>query len=386
MIQSEYSSLNKLCGRGTTSLSIGSLISTPTQSTVVYTTRSVTTGYNNQCNSFIKNLGQKKAQYQSEVNEALKNDPNYTGHRDKGVSLAWEYERADVDMGGRGSENWTASERNDMKTRSTGTVRNAEGHHRRNVANHPEDQADPDNIKFYRSRKDHLEKGHDGNFQNESDQPKYDREKMLRRTNRRRVVKNELKGVGIAALIGFATGASIGFIVSLVQNGTSPDAIIQALKDGGAAGLEGAALSIVTYGVSRVFGNIATAALTGTLTKLGIDVTESIAKACNMGAVGGIIIIATSIYSYIKLRSQGESAFNAMRTVGNQILISVASLAVTVIVQSVYGGPAAIAVGIGISAVMLGYSMYNMYHNKQMADAIQLYVIEKTYKTINYGF
>ena len=38
-------------------------------------------------------------------------------------------------------------------------VRGAEGHHQKNVADHPEDQGDPDNIKFYKSRKEHLEKG-----------------------------------------------------------------------------------------------------------------------------------------------------------------------------------------------------------------------------------
>lgn len=380
----ESVSLDQLCGRGTTTMSLSSISLAPMQSSVSYTTRTVTIGFNNQCNNYIKTLGAKKTQYQSEVNEALKNDPNYTGHRDKGVSLAWEYERADVEMGGNGSENWTEVEKNDMRTRKTGTVRNAEGHHKRNVANHPEDQSDPDNIKFYRSRKQHLEEGHDGNFQNESDQPKVDKEKMLRKTNRRRVIKNELKGAGLAALIGFATGASIGFIVSLVQNGISPDSIIEALKEGGAAGLEGAALSIVSYGISRLVGGIATAALTGALTKLGVDVTENIAKACNMGAVGGIVIIATSLYSFIKLKRQGVNSQDALCTVGKQLLISVSSLAVTVIVQSIYGGPAAIAVGIGISAVMLGYSMYNMYHNKRLADEIQLYAIDKTYNSLVY--
>lgn len=381
-MESVYS--DQLCGRGTTTLSLSSTTLTPMQSSVSYTTRFVTTAYNNQCDNFIKTLGAKKTQYQLEVDQALKNDPTYTGHRDKGVSLAWEYERADVEMGGNGSENWSEAEKNDMRTRKTGTVRNAEGHHRRNVADHPEDQADPDNIKFYRSREEHLKEGHDGNFQNESDQPKMDKEEMLKKTNRRRVVRNELKGIGLAALIGFATGASIGFIVSLAQNGISPDTLMQAFKDGGVAGLEGAALSVVSYGISRMVGGLVTSALTGALTKLGVEITENITKACNMGGVGAILILTTSIYTYIKLRGQGFNNKDALKTVGKQALISVSSLAVTVIVQSVYGGPAAIAVGIGISAVMLGYSMYNVYHNKQLADKIQLYSINKVYSSLKY--
>lgn len=132
-------------------------------------------------------------------------------------------------------------------------------------------------------------------------------------------------------------------------------------------------------------GSIATSALTGVLTKLGIDVTENIANACNMGAVGSIVIIATSIYSYIKLRQQGLSVNESLSSVGKQMVISVASLATTVIVQSVYGGPASIAVGVGISAIMLSYSMYNIYHNKVLADRIQVYSIEKTFKSLSYG-
>lgn len=378
--QTSYSSF---LGRSTSTLTLSSISVTPAHSTIVYNTRTTTIGYNRQCQNYIDTLGAKKARLQDKVNDKLATDPNYTGSRNDGVSLAWEYEKADIEMGGRGSNNWNESEQQDILSR--GTVRGAEGHHQKNVADHPADQADPDNIKFYRSRKEHLDKGHDGDWKNESDAPKIDKEEVLRNTNHKRVIKNELRGVRLAALIGFATGASIGFIVSLVQNGISPESIKDALKDGGIAGLEGAALSIVSYGISRLIGGIATSALTGVLTKLGVDVTENIAKACNMGAVGSIVIIATSIYSYIKLRKQGMSVNESLSSVGKQMAISVASLAVTVIVQSVYGGPAAVAVGVGISAIMLSYSMYNIYHNKVLADRIQVYSIEKTFKSLSYG-
>ena len=56
-----------------------------------------------------------------------------------------------------------------QEIKETGKVRGAEGHHQKNVADHPEDQGDPDNIKFYKSRKEHLEKGHNGDFHNSSD-------------------------------------------------------------------------------------------------------------------------------------------------------------------------------------------------------------------------
>ena len=81
--------LDQLCGRGTTTLSLSSTTLTPMQSSVSYTTRFVTSSYNHQCDNFIKRLGAKKTQYQSEVDQALKNDPAYTGNRDNGVSFAW---------------------------------------------------------------------------------------------------------------------------------------------------------------------------------------------------------------------------------------------------------------------------------------------------------
>lgn len=134
-------------------------------------------------------------------------------------------------MGGSGSANWNKSQQQEIL--ENGSIRGAEGHHQRNVADHPYDQANPDNIKFYESRQEHLQNGHNGDWRNESDAPMIDKDEMLRHTNRKRVIGNELKGVGIAAIIGFATGASIGFIVTLAQNGLSPESFKLAAIEGG---------------------------------------------------------------------------------------------------------------------------------------------------------
>ena len=122
-------------------------------------------------------------------------------------------------MGGRGSSDWDDAQCQEIK--ETGKVRGAEGHHQKNVADHPEDQGDPDNIKFYKSRKEHLEKGHNGDFHNSSDAPKIDKDKMLKKTNSKRVFRNEIKGIGIAAAIGIGVGFTIGFAVSLAQTGVT---------------------------------------------------------------------------------------------------------------------------------------------------------------------
>lgn len=356
------------------------LLTIPLQSLNTFSTISTTNSFNAQCNEFVTHLGELSRRYNTLVRKAVALDPTYTGSRSKGVKLAWKYERADIEMGGKGSANWNESQRQEI--RENGTVRGAEGHHRRNVVNHPEDQADPNNIKFYKSRKEHLEEGHHGDFHNESDAPKIDKEAMLKRTNRKRVIKNEIKGAGIAAVIGFVSGASIGFIITIAQNGISPDALKDAAINGGKIGVEGAAFGLINHIGTRLVGDIATNAMTGLLSNFGIEITENITKACNMGIAGSIAIVTFSVYQFVRLKMNGSSTKDALCSVGKNAAISVASLAVTVVVQAAFGGPAALAVSIGIGAVMLSYSMYNIYHDKKLMSRIHCYTIEKSYPYI----
>lgn len=356
------------------------VMTTPLQSINTFSTISTTNNFNTQCNEFVTNLRELTQRYNVKVKQALAVDPNFRGSRSKGVKLAWKYEKADIEMGGKGSANWNESQRQEIL--ENGKVRGAEGHHQRNVADHPEDQADPHNIKYYKSREEHLQEGHGGNFKNESDAPKIDKEAMLERTNLKRVVKNELKGAGIAAIIGFVSGASIGFIVTIAQNGISPDSIKNATINAGKAGLNGAAFGLINHIGTRLIGDIATNAMTGLLSNCGIQITENITKACNMGIAGSIAIITFTVYQFIQLKKSGISTKDALCSVGKGAIVSVSSLAVTVLVQAAYGGPAALAVSIGIGAIMLSYSMYNVYHDKKLMNKIHYYTINKSYPSI----
>lgn len=353
------------------------LMTMPLQASNTFQTLATTNGYNAQCRGFLQEFNSIKENYQKVVEEKLLADFNYRGHRQAGVKLAWKYEQADIKMGGKGSADWNQSQRQEIL--ENGSVRGAEGHHQKNVANHPKYQADPDNIKFYKTGKEHLNKGHGGNWQNESDAPMIDKDAMLKATNRKRVISNELKGAGIAAVIGFVTGASIGFIVTLAQNGLSPETFKQAAVTGGQAGAEGMAFGLINHVASRVIGETTMNAMTGLLSNVGIEITENITKACNMGVVGSIAIVTFSVYQFIKLRREGYNTGESFSRVGRQVMVSVSSLAVTVIVQATYGGAAALAVGIGISVVLLSYSMYQTQHNKLLMEKIQSYAIEKSY-------
>ena len=354
------------------------LMAVPMQSANVFNVMQVTENYNSNYQAHLNRLTKMKITSQRNLEANLAIDPNFTSkyYRDRGRDLAWEYEQADVKMGGKGSINWNREQR--IELLRSGKVRGYVGHHQKNVANQPQHPANPDNIRII-ADKDHLPIGHKGDFRKPTDDPFIDKDKMLKHTNRKRVRGNELKGVGIAAVIGFATGASIGFIVTLAQNGLSPESFKLAAIEGGKVGLEGMAFGVIGHIASRTIGEMATNAMTGLLANMGMELTENLMKACNTGIVGSIIIVTSSIYQFVRLKKAGCSTQECLSRVGKQCLISIGSLAVTLIVQANYGGPAAIAVGVGISAVMLGYSMYRAYHNKALAEEIQDYIIRKSY-------
>lgn len=355
----------------------------PEVSIISYNTSETTTQYNKQLNDFLNILHKRRDEIANKVKEGLSNDPNYKGARNDGVQLAWDYEKADVAMGGKGSENWNRDERYQIKTR--GKVRNAEGHHQRSVSTHPKEQGDPDNIKFYRSRKEHLEKGHNGDFRNESNQSKTDKDAMLKRTNNRRVFKNELKGIGLAAAIGAGVGFTIGFAVTLAQSGITPDTFKYAMANGVKSGASSSFQSMIGYGIGRTIGKLATDAVQGFLTNSGYVLTENLSRVCTMGVVGLITITVFTTVQFVKLVYNGEPLKEAIIHVGKQALFSLSLLAVSMSAQLLFGGPAGIIVSISSGFVMLTYTLSKVNHDRKISDGIREYTINKYRPVIEYG-
>lgn len=349
-----------------------------------FTTATTTTGYNTQLENYLNILNAQRDKIAAKVAQGLANDPSYTGARGDGVSLAWKYEKADIMMGGSGSENWSPEEQQEIKDNisidgdnTRGGVRGAEGHHQKNVADHPEDQGDPDNIKFYRSRKEHLEQGHDGDWSNESDAPKTDKNAMLEKTNSKRVFKNELRGIGIAAAIGIGVGFTIGFAVTLAQSGITPDSVKAAFVNGAKGGAESGVLSVIGYGVGRTIGETAVAAVTGLLGNIGIEVTENISKLCSMGVVGTMMVAVFSVYQFAKLKLKGVTTHDALVQVGKQALFSLSLLAVSIVVQGVCGGCAGIIVSTSVGIICVVYSLGTAVHQRHFSEKLQIYMIDK---------
>lgn len=339
-------------------------------SRVSFTTMSTNNGYNAQLKEYLKKLNKLRADDAQRYNLS---SPNQAA-RNMGVKRAWMYEKADIEMGGSGSANWSAEEKAQILEHNS--VRGSEGHHQQNVSDHPEQQANPDNIKFYKTKDEHLHDGHDGNWDNESNKPMTDKNMMLEKTNSKRVFKNELKGLGLAVAIGSAIGLTIGFITTLAQSGITPDTLKLATIEGLKSGAESGILSAVGYGIGRTIGS-------GVLENAGITITENISKMVNMGVVGALTIVVFSTYQFIKLKLKGVATREALIQTGKQALFSLSLLAVSIAAQGIWGGAAGIIVSVSIGFIMITYYVTDAVHQRHFAEKIRIYAIEKCYPSFS---
>lgn len=344
---------------------------------VSFTTMSTANGYNAQLNEYLIKLNTLRAGDAQRYNLS---SPNQAA-RNMGVKRAWMYEKADIEMGGSGSANWSAEEKAQILKHDS--VRGAEGHHQQNVSDHPEQQANPDNIKFYKTKDEHLQDGHDGNWDNESNKPLTDKNNMLEKSNSKRVFKNELKGLGLAVVIGSAAGLTIGFITTLAQSEITPDTLKLATIEGLKSGAESGILSAAGYGIGRTIGEVASQAISGVLENAGITITENISKMVNMGVVGALTIVVFSTYQFIKLKLKGVATREALIQTGKQALFSLSLLAVSIAAQGIWGVAAGIIVSVSIGVIMITYSVADTVHQRHFAEKIRIYTIEKCYPSFS---
>ena len=336
-------------------------------------TAHITSGYNTQLQGYLSDFAQKRISDAGRLDLSKAN----TIARNRGVSRAWEYEVADVKMGGKGSSNWSKEQQVEIIER--GRVRGAEGHHLKNVAAHPEHQANPDNIKFYKTHEEHIREGHGGDTSKPTNGEFINKDNILKTTNTKRVVKNEIQGLGIAVAIGAGLGMAIGFVTELAQAGITPDSLKLALMEGAKGGIESVLLSGAIYGIGRTLGTVASSAISGVLHNLGLTITENISQMINMGVVGTLGIVVFSAYQFVKLKRQGLATKEALFRVGKQALFSLSLLAVSIIAQGIWGGAAGIIVSVSIGIIIISYSALDSVHNKRIAESIREYSIEKCY-------
>ncbi len=338
-------------------------------------TIATTKAYNEEFHSVFNELNTYRHNYQEQVNELLAGDsPVKDKLRNSGVGLAWKYEKAEIQMGGKGTSDWSQEHRQEILEK--GKVRDAEGHHINNVSDHLVDQADPDNIRFARNKDEHL-KMHDGDFKNTTTGDHIDRNKHLKQTNHHRVMKKEWTGIGLAALIGLGAGFTIGFAVKLAQSGLSLESIKIAAATGAKAGVESAFLGAINHVIVRGIGETATNALQGMAQNIGFTVTENLTRMCNMAVIGGMTILVFSVYQFCKLKLMGYGTKECLIRVGKSAAYSLTVLVLSIIAQGLWGGYAGIVVSVGIGFIVLIYKLGQTRYSKELIERIRLYSIRK---------
>lgn len=340
-------------------------------STISTSTAATTVGYNTETTAFLDQMHAKMVadhlRY-GRITGPLK------AARDMGVKRAWEYETQEIRMGGSGTANWDPSQRQEILTQ--GRARGAEGHHLKNVANHPEEQYNPNNVAFARDKAEHLNKYHKGDFHNETDAPLLDRDGRIRNVNSRRVNHNEMRGLGIAVAIGLGVGFGLSFILTLAQNGISPDSLKMAAAEGVRGGLEVGGLAVVGYGVSRCLGQLAANSLNGALQNAGVALAGQISQALAQGIAGMLTIAVFSTYQFIKLRIHGIGTKQALFQVARGAIVSLSLLAVGIALQSIFGGHIGLAFQIGVTLAWAAVTLIQTGHQKVIADKVRICAIE----------
>ena len=301
--------------------------------------------------------------------QRLEADPNYTFGRGIGVKLAWEYEKLDLELGGKGSEEWMYSHKEEILT--TGKVRGAQGHHAKNVANHPQEQSNPHNIKFYKNGENHRNQGHGGDFRNESNMPMIDRDKMVKNTKNKSIIKNELKGIRDAAIIGFAISATMSYIIELYRNDISYENFKDATRTATINGAKGAFLGIGSYTVYRGVD----LAVEFIIKKIAVKAPDNVLKGVKGGVAGGILITGTSLYEYLQLRKEGYNHQDSLIETGKQAAFPTVTLILSLC------GPIGFTFGIFLT---FGYMGYSFYTDSKLAKDLTRLQLELLYKkTLN---
>ncbi len=211
-----------------------------------------------------------------------------------------------------------------------------------------------------------------------------DRQAELEQLNKQRVIKKELQGIGITLAVAAGTGFTIGFIMSLAQTGISPHCLKHAFVSGSKSAAESSAIAIVGYGIARTVGATLSESLTEVIvSKIGENVAEellkNIGKMCTMGIVGTLSIMVTSVYQFVKLKIQGYSTKESLIRVGKSAALSLSMLALAIIAQGIWGGPAGIIVSVTAGIIVTGVSAIGIIHDREIRKKVHLYLIELSY-------
>lgn len=110
---------------------------------------------------------------------------------------------------------------------------------------------------------------------------------------------------------------------------------------------------------------------------------------CAMGVVGTLTIVISTVYQFVKLKMSGFSTKDSLIRVGKSAALSLSMLALSIIAQGIWGGPAGIIVSITSGIIVTGVSIGCILGDKKIRRKVHLYLIELSYPksfAISYGY
>lgn len=258
-----------------------------------------------------------------------------------------------------------------------------EVHHRTSHSTDPSQQYNIDNLDVLNTTQ-HDAKHTDPatgkiNYRMKLSEASRDRDGELRASNRDRVLKENLSGLGLAVAIGMGTGFTIGFVVSLAQNGLNPNSLKYAVAAGAKQSISSAPMAVGGYAIARTIGSFAGKVLTSHVTSLvGANVAEDtlqkLSEICNMGAAGSLVIFAFSTYEFARLKRAGYSTKESLLRTGKSAALSTSILLISM--GAVWAGCPGIAVSVVSGIIITGYQVFRIQQSKHLSRDITLYTIE----------
>lgn len=182
-------------------------------------------------------------------------------------------------------------------------------------------------------------------------------------------LRNEFKGLGLAAAIGLGMGFTLSFVSGLAEVGLDSEKIGNLAFDSLIAGTESSIMATATYAVGR--------GMTYCMETAGVDILSVSGYMVNFAAVGVLSVSIACVYQFAKLRDQGVSTKEAMDLTGRTALSSLSLLAVSMVAQGIWGGPAGLIVSTGVGLAFLVVDVGKTIHDQRLEAHIREYSIEE---------
>lgn len=321
-------------------------------------------------------LLQKELQVEQNLTKHLQMDANYTDMRSKGVDLAWQYEQAEVQLGGSGSVDWSKEQQQQIL--ESGRVTGAEGHHINNVADYNHLQANPDNIVFAKSRGEHLAM-HDGDFANSTKGQLINRQESLENVYELSYVKQEMVSLGAIAALGLGASLSVSMISILARQNISWLTVCQQIPSILKTGFETSILSSTVHVTSRLIGHVTTSINEGILPLYnGLIYADALTR---MTVTGTISIMLVNSYLFYKMKRNKMSSLQMRQMITRNIALSLATLSFSLFGTAVFGSIGAL---VGLVALFGTYSLRKYWRQEEIRTwtAIQQIKLQQLYEKL----